>query len=305
MLNLQWQMKNPPPLHDKDLLPGRMIDHEFWSWLGCCFVSLLMGGMMVCLKLYQIRVPVLMKGLARRFESLLELKDWLWIVGAGLVLPLLYVMAVYRLTPFGGHSYSVAGTYYLLPFAHFLALALLWWVSLGIVIRKRIAKRALPFRFRSSSPLAWLALISAMAFVPMIGWSVAKDVPESFWLKWMSALGLLDVEPVGQPWRFHVALGLLAVPVLWLLGVAMVHLIGSKNGMLVQAVTARVMIAACALAILVSAFAACGFHAMEHYWYLQDTPLKMDPKVPTWSRYEYECAIQMRKELRESLKDYY
>lgn len=305
MLTLQQQMKNPPPLYDKDLRPGRMIDHEFWSWAGCGLVSLLMVGMMICLKLYQIRVPVLVKGLARRFEDLLELKDWLWIVGAGLVLPLFYVMAVYRLAPIGGHSYSVAGTYYLLPFAHFLALALLWWVSLGIVIRKRITKRALPFRFRNSSPLAWLALISAMTFVPMIGWSVSKEIPESFWLKWMSEMELLDLDPSGEPWRFRVALGLLAVPVLWLMCVAMVHLIGSKNGMLIHAVTARVMIVGCGIAILVSLIAACGFHAMEQFWYLQDTPLKADANTPTWSRYEYQCAIQMRKELRDSLKDYY
>jgi hypothetical protein len=304
LAGLQRLMNRPPPVHDKDLQPGRMIDHELWSWVGSCLVWLLMGVMMLGLAFYRYRVAGLVQALSKRFESLLESKDWMWILGAGVILPFVYVMAINRFTPFGGHAYSVAGTYLLLPLAHFVAWALLCWIALGIVIRMRIARRAMPFRFKSPGWLAWVALISTLAFVPMIGWSVMTEVPDTFWFDWIRRISWIDYSPDHVSWRFRTAIGLLAVPVLWLLGVAAAGLIGGKNGLLIQAVTARAMIRGCAFVMFACAMAAWGFQSMEQHWFNQETPMKIDPKLPAWSRYEYQSALQMRKEFREMFKEH-
>lgn len=49
------------------------------------------------------------------------------------------------------------------------------------------------------------------------------------------------------------------------------------------------------------ALASVGFKASEQYWFDRDTLSKADASEPGWSHFEYQVAVQMRKELREIL----
>ena len=58
-------------------------------------------------------------------EELLDAGDWTWILGAGVLLPLVYVLAVSLLTPLGGREFGMLGNGMLLPAGHFVGLILL------------------------------------------------------------------------------------------------------------------------------------------------------------------------------------
>lgn len=305
LAGLQRQLSHPPPISNRDLRPGRMLDHELASWFFCWAVWLVMLLMLACFSLYQFRIAGLVRDLAKRFECLLKPVDWMWILGAGVLLPFLYVMGINRLTPWGGHDYGIAGTYLLLPTMHFAGLIVLWLIASWMIIRIRLARRAKVFGFSGPGWLAAGVLMAAVAFIPVIGMSVIWEVPDSFWLELAREIRWLDADPSGSPWLFRAAAGLLAIPLLWLMIAAGCGLVGGKGGMLRQAVVARVMMPVCAVAMMVCSLATLAFKRAEHYWYSQDTPMKMDVSKPGWTSYEYQCAVQMREELRELLGEGY
>lgn len=295
--------ENPPPLTDADLKPGRLIDHEILSRFFGYAIWLVLAISLGFASLYRFRVSAMVRRLAGRMTQLVRPVDWAWILGAGVLLPFVFVMAINRLTPLGGRDFGMLGTSLLLPAGHFLGLLVLWLIFPAVIIRWRLAKRAGCFGFSNPSWLSGFVVATAVAFVPWIGWMGITGSPGGFWRNWVGEL-FFDMEPGGPPapafwWTF----GLLAVPVLWLAASAWRAVFSRPARLLHRAATSLLLMKAHAVAMLVILLAALGFKAAEQYWFERETLLRTDASTPGWTRYEYLEAVQMRKELREILEN--
>jgi hypothetical protein len=305
MAGLQRQVAKPPPLSARALRPCRMLEHEMLSWMFCWIVFAVMAVLLAGFVLYRFRIAPLVRMVAERFESLLGPRDHLMILGGGLLLPFLLVTAINRLTPWGVMTISLQGTDLLLPMTHFAGLVVLWLLGSWWIVRWRLAKRAETFGF--TCPGSWLSvpLLSALALFPIVGVLVDLGVTGTFWDGWRSLPTWFMEHPEENREWLWAAFGVFVFPCIVLLIAAATALVGGNNGMLRQAVVARVMARVCAVAMLVCAVASVGFKWAERHWFKVDIMMKLDPSIPSWNRYEYQCALQMREELHELLDGRY
>jgi hypothetical protein len=300
LLGLSRLVASSPPLTDADLLPGRMIDHEMMSWVFAWVMFLLMLMLLVALVLYRFRVAPLVRHLALRFESLLRPADWAWLLGGGLLVPLAYVFTLNRFTPWGGRAFSFAGTGMMLPTLHFAGLLVLWLLALWRIARWRLAKRAAAYGFKRANWIVTMAFLSALAFIQVIGIAVLVGSSDMDWSEWFSFDSWISSGSLGNGW-YRAAAVLFAFPCMVLIATAGMSLIGDSKGLLRQALVARMMMRGCAVALPVCALAAAGFLLAEQFWHSMDNPFRIDASVPGWSRYEYQCALRMKAELRKAV----
>lgn len=274
------QMETPPPLTDDDVKPGRLADHELFARTSCIGAWIILLVILCGTAGYRYRSSALIRRLAKRMEALMRPADWAWLLGGGLLLPLTYAMILNRLTPLGGRDFGLQTTFMLLPAAHFLGLTVLMILAPLLITRWRLGKRAAVFGFANiRSRSGWLAAACAVAFIPMVGWAACAG----------SEVGLA------------VAAGLILVPSLWLL-VVMLRAIFSKPSMLLhRSTSARVLLPVYATAMLILVSLAPIYKAAGQRWFERDTLIRLDPAYPSMTRYEYEAAVQMRKEFRELL----
>lgn len=297
-------VKSPPLFTDADLKLGRMLDHEILSRFCGYLTWIVMGFCLLAVAAYRFRVGPLGRRLAGRMEELLDARDWAWILGAGVLLPLAYVLAVNRLTPLGGHEFGMLGNAMLLPAGHFVGLILLWLTLPTLVTRWRLAKRAGMVGFTAAGWLAWIAVACAAAFVPLIGWAAISQSSADFWNQWMAHLGLVDLpDSPGEPWRFWLAIGMFGISLLWAIFCILRALLSRPRRLIHHATVARVLVPVCMTAMLLLALATMGFKASESYWFQLESLGRIDPAKPGWSTFEYEVAAQMRRELAEILGD--
>lgn len=297
------QAENPPNLTDADLKPGRIIDHEILSRLFAYALWLFFViplGLTAC---YRLRVPAEIRISARLVEKRLILVDWAWILGAGVIVPFAYVMAINRFTPLGGRDFGMLGTELLMPAAHFAGLLVLWLVAPLQIIRWRLSLRTEASDMRSSMLPGGLVVICALAFVPVVGVAALSIASGEFGTPWPVKTALeLEPEETGVPsLSLLLALGLLAIPVIWLAQASLRAVFSRGDRLSGRAATARLLIPAYALAMLVAISTVPFFRMSEQTWFARETLMKPDPKFPLWSRYEYRVAVQVRKELREIL----
>ena len=142
----------------------------------------------------------------------------------------------------------------------------------------RLGKWVAVFGFANgNSKFGWFAVACAASFIPVVGWGACAG----------SEAGLT------------VAAGLILVPALWLL-VLMLWAIFSKSSKLLHRSTrARVLLPVYATAMLLMVLLVPVFKAAGQRWFERDTLIRLDPAYPATTRYEYEAAVQMRKEFRE------
>jgi hypothetical protein len=290
--------EHPPELKDGDVRPLRLLDHEtasrFCGYAGWAVLLVMAGILSLC----RFGVPLMIRRLARRMESLLTAGDWAWVLGLGLVPPLLYVLAVNRLTPFGGRELGLLGSHMLLPFAQFFGLLMLWILVTTWVIRWRLGKRAAVFGMGKSN--AWLAavpLILVAAFILVVGWAATTGSVPEIWkeeLDWSSP----DIPGRASEARLWIPFGLLAVSLLWMIGAAGIAWLGKPASRLQSATIVQAMVPVCGAGMLLLAGLTPLFKGAERHWFREDRLMKFDPARPGWSGYEYEIALEMRKELR-------
>lgn len=296
-------VESPPPLTDADLKPGRLLDHEILSRF-CSYVSwIVMGLCLAAVAAYRFRVSRLVRRLSGRMVELLDGGDWAWILGAGVLLPLAYMLAVNRLTPLGGRDFGMLGNGMLLPAGHFVGLILLWLTVPTCVTKWRLAKGAGGLGFTTAGWLGWLAVVSAAAFIPLIGWAAISQSSADFWSLWMGHLGLEIPSSASAPWRFWIAVGMLAVPLLWVIFCIFRALLSRTRRVIHHTTVARVQVQVFTMAILLLASLTTGFKVAENHWFQRETLGKIDPVKPGWSAFEHEVAAQMRRELTEILGD--
>jgi hypothetical protein len=296
-------IRTPPPLTDADLKPGRMLDHEilsrfcgYLSWVAMGFALLVVAG-------YRFRIGPLARRLAKRVEQLLDFQDWAWVVGTGIILPLVYVMAVNRLTPLGGHQFGMVGNAMLLPAGHFLGLIILWLVVPLQIARCRLAKRIPWLGFPKASWAGWLATGTALAFIPLVGWAgITRTFPPG-WADWMRNLNVDLSFPSASdgPWRWGLAIGALALPVLWLIVCVCSALLSSRRRLFHHAITAGILVKTFPAAMILIALSTMAFKESERSWFKRDPMNCWDSAKPGWTAYEADIALQLKKEMRELL----
>ena len=169
--NIRGTVKYPPTLPDELLKPGRMVEHLFASRACSLAVWALLGVGILAVALYRFCLPAGLLQLAQRLNALLLPVDWAWILGAGVLLPFEYATALARLTPLGGQDWGlIKGGGAVLLGANFLTMALLLLVMPVLIARWRLAQRAAALGIcRGGSRLAWLAVLSALFLVPVLG----------------------------------------------------------------------------------------------------------------------------------------
>lgn len=294
-------LEKPLKLTDSDIEPARMLDHEILSRFSSYFLWITMAACVVLLTAYRLRVPRLVWFLAGRVESLLDGRDRGWIVGAGIALPFAWVILVNRLTPLGGREFGMLGNALLLPTAHFAGLLVLWLTVPAQVARWRLAKRAGALGFRKAGISGWIVVACATAFIPLIGWAaISQSYPDY----WDSLLENLSIELPGDPqsaWKFHLALGVVAIPLLWIFGVVLQALLSRADRVMHHAILTQILVRSSAAGMIFLALAPHGFKSAERHWFERDKIGRADPAKPGWSAYEHDIAARLSEELREIL----
>lgn len=263
-----------------------MFDHEVlvqactWGLWG------LLAVMALAAYLHRFLSPKLIRQVAGRITRILHPVDWVWLLGAG-ILPGFLTIATLRLTPWGGNGFGILHVFVRLPFhqklplpaVQFFATFLITLIVLVRVIRWRLARRAAFLGFEPSHPAAaMLAIASATAFIPLIGWAQIHD---------------------SQRWLIAAA-GLLIFPFCWLVFI-LLRALSSNDRLLQMTTVSRLLVPACAATMTALLLATPYFEAARLLWFHQDTLMRMDPHVPALSRWEYQIAVQAQKEFREAL----
>ncbi|MES2660133.1 MAG: hypothetical protein V4689_16035 [Verrucomicrobiota bacterium] len=283
------RVEHPPALNEQDLEPGRLVDHEIIARHIAYFVWLGLVISLIAAWAYRFRTPPLVRRLTGRAVELLQPSDWVWMMGIGAGLPFFYVQAITRLTPLGGRELSLEYNTVAIPEVGGTPLAFLQWSGFlllvillsTLAIRWRLSKRATVLDFHQGRNwLLWLAILSATAFVPAVGGPVVIDSLEA---------------------GVYVAIGLFAVPMLWLLAVVCEVLFVNSPKIFQHAVVASALLPCLAAAALLAISAVPFYQIAARHWFERDELIRLDPEHPAMSKFEYECAVQMRKETRETL----
>lgn len=300
--SLSIRVDEPPPLSDRDLRPGRWIDHGMVA-IGCSVIGWVSSGLaLLGFFFYQFRTSLMIRRLSRRMISLFTVGDWAWILAGGLIGPMIWVGAVAILTPLGGQSFGWLGNFMLLPTCHFLAILLAWWMAPRVLARMRLARRAGSLGFKGPAIWDWAGIACLVAFVPAMGAGVVFGVPDSALLNWLEEEVYLSVGAVsGSSLGFRVAVALCGVAVVELTIRGFMAVVGMGRNPLAAAVVARVMVPVCAVAMALSALGVMVFDAAVDHAFRQDQPFKLDARYPAWTPYEYDVANRMKGELQEIL----
>jgi hypothetical protein len=271
-----------PPVREEDLQPGRLADHEGFCRVSSLAAWLVLGLMLGCAAVFPSRGSVLVQRLSRRLVDLLRPVDWAWILGAGMILPLLYYILIYRFTPLGARELSLRVSLFMVPAGQVTSMAFLMIATPLQIARWRLGKRGAMLGWQNKRPwVGWIAVICGALALPAFG------------------LGFLGEN--GNPSMVMIAAALLGILVLvWL--VFGIRAVFSKGTPLLRRVTlSRILVPAYALGMLLMAASMPFYHAAEKRWLAQDRLMEITPEAPALSRYEWQVAQAMRAELLEIL----
>lgn len=274
------QVANPPEIDIALLTPGRRADHDFASAIMVSLlVSLLFLSAMAVL-LFRLRAATLVATLARRLSELFTARDWIWIIGLGVVAPFAFVYAVSWLTPMGGRSWGFRLTAFVFPTVHFLILLLLLLALPPILIRWRISKRLGAFGFEKQVPL-W-----SYAF-PVIGIVIA-----------LTAFPLVDGGLMAEPLQvvFLATLGL------WCLAIfinSLRALFGKQENRLRRAISGRMLLPVFSSAIILAAASLSVIRDSAERWSAKDRLSRVVPRGCNFI--EAEVSARKRHEVNAVL----
>lgn len=281
-------LENPPLLTRRELEPGRLMDHETVDWI----LSFIAWAMLLIATglaaLFRFRSPMLIRRLTGRLVMLVQPGDWLAVLGLGVLLPMLFFTWVHRSSPLGGRGLSLEYNNAYTPYIGSVSLGLAQGVALVLlVISSSVAaccyciwKRMRPLGLvKASSATSIIPVACLAAFIPVSGWSVVHD---------SDSAGVVSCVLAG-------------IATCWLVMISVKALFSQYQIQLRYGVVARMLVPCCAFAALLPLCAAPYFREMAFYWSGRDTLVRMDPDHPSGSNFQYRTAVQLRKELRETL----
>jgi len=271
-----------PSITNADLKPGRLVEHELFTRLCAAAAWLASGLMLLAAALYRRRTNTLVRRLSERLEDLLKPSDWAWILGVGVVLPILFHLVIYRLSPLGARQWNIAASMLIVPSGQVAAMSFLMIVLPVMIARWCLGKRGAMLGWEKGHAwMEWTAVICGAISLPVFGLSFASGKGSEAVMMIAAAL-----------------LGILVLTGL-ILGIRAVF---SKRPALLRRVTlSRVLVPAYALGMLLMAASMPLYHAAEKRWLAQDRLMEITPEAPALSRYEWEVAQAMRAELLEIL----
>jgi hypothetical protein len=277
------QLQSPIPLTDADLKPGRMVDHELFSRISAGVVWLVLGLILLAAALYRRRASVLVRRLSGRLADLLKPVDWAWILGGGVVLPFLFYLAIYRLTPLGARDWSIVASIFIVPAGQVAAMGFLMIVLPVLIARWRLGKRGAVLGWHEGRAwMGWTAVVCGALSLPVFGLGFASgSAGEKVMMIAAALLGILVLA-----W---LVLGLRAV-------------FSKRPALLRRATLSRVLVPAYALGMLLMVASMPFYHAAEKRWLAQDRLMEITPEAPAMSRYEWQVAQALRAENLELLE---
>lgn len=277
------QSVDGPEIRDEDLKPGRLGEHEFLGKVMAATLAVGLGLLMVLLAAYRFRGGTLYRRLSARLVFLLHAPDWMWILGAGVVLPFLVFSIVIRLPMVGAREWSIVASNYVSPCAPW---GLYLWLAILLPVlfaRWRLGKRAgfIGLRWKPS-PFAWVLaglLILAIPFAPQatLPWHLSTPV----------ALGFVGLSHAAGWWA----------------GVTMIRGLFSKREHLLKRVAlSRVVLPAYAVALVLMSLSVIAGHGLERHWIQRDQLTEVSAEEPGMNRYEYRVSQAMQRELLQILE---
>ena len=277
MTHASWVALNPPAITGEDVKPGRFVDHAMLGRLFSGTIWGFLGGVVLVLA---VRLP---QPLARRLANLLGWRDWLWVLGVGVVGPVVWFVWVTRYTPLSARESAIMRTLLVQPGLQYGAL--LWMIILTplAVARWRVARRCRTLGMTVPGlRWDWLGAVCAALAVPLFG--------------------------LGGTWWFRMEI--LGPGVLVLFGWPMLRMLvqtwncSRKDSphRLWQGVVLAAALPAWLFAMLLCGVGLRAFEAEERYWVRQDRLMGVPDDQPVSSRYEAELVEVLRGETAELFK---
>jgi hypothetical protein len=271
------QVANPPTITKNDLRPGRYAEHALFERIFCLFAWALLA---LCAAHSRYRTSPHVRSLSARMLDLLRPSDWAWILLGGVMLPVLWYLAITRLTPLSAREWSLQHTAFIQPSCQIGSLLALMIILPPVIATKCLGKRGAPLGLTTRRPwLGWLAAASTALAIPAFG-----AIP--FGRRDM----LLDFASV-----------LLGIGLLWLLVGFGRNIFGRPVHALRRATLARMVLPAWILGMLLFALAVPLLYTEERHWIQQDRLLEISADAPALSRYEYAVSQVLRAELLEMI----
>jgi hypothetical protein len=274
------QSMRAPVITPEELEPGRLADHALAGRLLSLAAWLLLGLTVLAAGLYRFRGSLLTRQLSDRLTGLLRPGDWMMLFAIGVVLPLLYHLAISRFTPLGGREWSLKASAFLLPAGQFSSLLWLMIVLPVIVARRCLAKRGAAVGMAGGKqPVAWIAVLLGAAALPVFGKAFLGETPtQTPFIVAGCLLGLLQL--------YGLVIGIRA-------------LFSRQAGLLRRATIARVLMPAYAAGMLAMMLAVLLYHAEEKHWISRDRLSAVTVEAPAMGRFEYDVTQAMKQELLE------
>lgn len=271
-----------PEIHDEDLKPGRLGEHEFLGKVMAATLAVSLGLLMVFLAAYRFRGGTLVRRLSARLVFLLRASDWIWVLGAGVILPFLAFSLVIRLPMLGAREWSIVASDFVSPcspWGLYLWLAILLPV---LIARWRLGKRVgfIGLKWRPSR-FAWVLavlLILAIPFAPQatLPWHLSTSV----------ALGFVVLGHAAG-W--------------WACVTTMRGLFSTREHLLKRVALSRVVLPAYAVALVLMSLSVIAGHALECHWIQRDRLTEVSAEEPGVNRYEHRVSQAMQRELLKIL----
>ena len=270
-------MANPPVITEADLRPGRYADHALFERAGSLIAWAMLGICAGAAGLARFRHKPPVRSMSVRMLDLLRPADWAWLLSGGVLLPLLWYLAITRVTPLGAREWSLKSTDYLQALGQFSSFVVLTVVLPAVMSSRILGKRGavLGLAARRSWP-GGLAVAAAALGIPAFGAIMQTND------RVLLCASLLP-----------------ALAVLWLLVGLCRNIFCRRVHALRRATLACMVIPAWILGMLGFALAVPLHYAGECFWIQQDHLLEISAAAPSLSRYEYDATQILRAELLE------
>jgi hypothetical protein len=277
------QVTTAPPLSEADFEPMRRAEHELLGGLGILAMALCLPLAALFVFLFRFVSTPMIRVPAKRLAGVLGVADWVWVIGLGVVLPILCFLLVTRLTPLGGREYGAMFFVLAFPGVQYAALLLALLIVPAILVRWRLSKRLAPFGFgdRFTVPLA----LAVMAMIAV--WSLAA-LPVVEHLTKAKLLNNFTFAALAAPPALCLCL---------LFANALRAILGKPAARLAQCATAFAVLPAYPIAIILLSALMPIYSAAEKRWLAKETLLRIDPDAPDLGAYEFKVAAQKRKEI--------
>ncbi|MFC7337567.1 hypothetical protein ACFQY0_10295 [Haloferula chungangensis] len=276
------QSFQPVPFREDEITPARRAEHALFGRAASLATWLLLGLSLAAISL--IRPQAQLGPLSRRLRNLFLPADWAWIIGLGLMFPVLWHLLVAQFSPLAAHHWNMSFSAFILPGVQFGATALMMIITPLVVIRWRMKVRMPFIQFHHPNRwLAWLAVVSATLAIPVLG---ALPYIESAELLFLSLTALF-----------------LGFPLLWLIGVAFKSIYRSRHRALASRVIVDSLIPTYCIGMILSLLSVPLFHIAEKQWMRHDHIGEISSEEASFSRYEYRVTEQLKAELLEELSE--